>query len=398
MTHALIAGGGIAGLTTAIALQKAGLTSVVYEAYPAGVDHRGAFLSLFANGIDALRAIDAHRPVLDLSFPAERVEFTDGTGKQLGEARLARDDFGALPGPRTLRRADLCRALYGQAVSRGIRIEHGKRLATATTTPQGRVVAAFADGSTADGDLLIGADGVRSAVRRLIDSSAPIAKYTGEDVVCGYARKPPVVAPPETFRMIYGKRAFFAYLTTPDGDTWWFTNIPGAEPANERATATTPAQWRQRAVEHLLGEQGPGVELIQSTGDDVVGIHVYDVESTPVWYAGPMIVIGDAAHVASPNAGHGAAMAIEDAVVLAKCLRDLPHGWPAFSRYEQLRRDRVERLVTTSARMRRRAIPAPLQRVFRDFMLPRLLKRGPRNAAPWLTRHHIDWDESLLAD
>ena len=88
-------------------------------------------------------------------------------------------------------------------------------------------------------------------------------------------------------------------------------------------------------------------------------------------------------------------MALEDSVLLAMCLRDLRGVAKAFERYEQLRRKRVEALVATSAQMRKRAIPAPLQRVLRDFMLPRLLKDGPRNAAPWLTRHHIHWHEKL---
>ena len=123
-------------------------------------------------------------------------------------------------------RADLCQALQSEATRRGIPVQCGKRLVSAARTSAGRVVATFEDGSLDDGDLLVGADGIHSVVRRTIDADAPRPQYTGEDVVCGYARKAPVLAPPETFRMIYGKRAFFAYLTTPGGDTWWFTNVP----------------------------------------------------------------------------------------------------------------------------------------------------------------------------
>ncbi|GAA3838179.1 FAD-dependent monooxygenase [Streptomyces coacervatus] len=391
--HALIIGGGVAGPATAIALQKAGITSVVYEAYPSGADERGAFLSLFANGIDALKAIDAHEPVLERSFSGSRIEFTTSAGKQLATARLDRDVHGDLPGPRILKRADLCEALQGEAVRRGIRVERGKRLAFARRTPAGRIVATFEDGTMDVGDFLVGADGIHSVVRRSIDADAPAPRYTGEDVVCGYARKAPVLAPPETFRMIYGKRAFFAFLTTPGGDTWWFTNISGMDGS---ATALS-RDWKRLALERVRADVDPATDLIEATGDDVIGIRVYEMASTPIWHAGSMIVVGDAAHPASPNAGHGAAMALEDSVLLAMCLRDLPDIPKAFGRYEQLRRERVERLVATSAQMRKRAIPAPLQRVLRDFMLPRLLKNGPRNAAPWLTRHHIDWHEKLAA-
>ncbi|MFF4508943.1 FAD-dependent oxidoreductase [Streptomyces sp. NPDC001401] len=391
--RALIIGGGIAGSATAIALQKADITSVVYEAHPAGADDRGAFLSLFVNGIDALQAIDAHEPVLERSFPGSRIEFTTSAGKQLASARLDRDVHGYLPGPRILKRADLCGALQGEAERRGIRVERGKRLVSARRTPAGRIVATFEDGTMDVGDLLVGADGIHSVVRRTIDADAPSPQYTGEDVVCGYARKAPVLAPPETFRMIYGKRAFFAYLTTPWGDSWWFTNISGLD-----GSATAPSRdWKRLALERVFSDVRQATEIIQASGDDVIGIRVYDMASTPIWHAGSMIVIGDAAHAASPNAGHGAAMALEDSVLLAMCLRDLPDIPKAFRKYEQLRRERIERLVTTSAQMRKRAIPAPLQRVLRDFMLPRLLKNGPRNAAPWLTRHHIDWHEKVAA-
>lgn len=389
--HALIIGGGVAGSATALALQKAGISSVVYEAHPAGVDERGAFLSLFANGIDALSAIDAHEPVLDRSFVGSRIDFATSGGKQLASARLDRDAQGALPGPRILTRADLCQALQGEATRRGIPVKGGERLVSVARTSAGRVVATFEDGSLDDGDLLVGADGIHSVVRRTIDGDAPRPQYTGEDVVCGYARKAPVLAPPETFRMIYGKRAFFAYLTTPGGDTWWFTNVPGKD-----GSATAPSRdWKRLALTRVRADLPAAADLIGASGDDIVGIRVYDMASTPTWFAGPVIVIGDAAHPASPNAGHGAAMALEDSVLLAMCLRDLRGVAKAFERYEQLRRKRVEALVATSAQMRKRAIPAPLQRVLRDFMLPRLLKDGPRNAAPWLTRHHIDWHEKL---
>ena len=391
--HALIIGGGIAGPATAMALQKAGITSVVHEARPEASDDSGAFLSLFANGIDALRAIDAHEPVLERSFRGSEIEFVTSSGKQLGRGSLNRDAQGDLPGPRILTRADLCTALRQEAAHRRISVVYGKRLASAACTPAGRVVATFEDGTMDVGDILVGTDGIHSVVRPIIDTNAPVPRYTGGDVVCGYARKAPVIAPSDTFRMVYGKRAFFAYLTAPWGDTWWFTNIPGTE----TSASVSPTEWKRRALERMRDDIDEAVDLIHASGDDVIGVRVYDIASTPTWHSGSMVIIGDAAHAASPNAGHGAAMALEDGVVLAQCLRDLSRPSEAYAEYEQLRRERVERLVATSAQMKKRAIPAPLQRILRDFMLPRLLKNGPRNAAPWLTRHHIDWGEKVVA-
>ena len=80
---ALIVGGGIAGPVAAMALGRAGVDSVVYEAYARGADDAGAFLTFASNGLDALRAIDANHLVLDKGFPTPRMEIQSGTGKHL---------------------------------------------------------------------------------------------------------------------------------------------------------------------------------------------------------------------------------------------------------------------------------------------------------------------------
>jgi len=111
---ALIVGGGIAGPVTAVALQRAGIDSVVYEAYDtsAGLD-AGAFLTVAVNGLDALRTLDAHEPVLGAGFPTGNIEFFSGTGKRLGEVPIG----GALPDgtvTHTIKRANLYRALHDE--------------------------------------------------------------------------------------------------------------------------------------------------------------------------------------------------------------------------------------------------------------------------------------------
>src|SRR5215212_5569344 len=176
---ALIVGGGIAGSVTSMALQRAGIDSVVYEAYDtsAGLD-AGAFLTVAVNGLDALRTLDAHEPVLGAGFPTGNIEFFSGTGKRLGEVPIG----GALPDgtvTHTIKRIDLYRVLHDEAIRRGIRIEHNRRLVDAESTPDGSVVARFEDGTEAAGDLLIGADGIHSRTRRIIDPTTPEPRYTG---------------------------------------------------------------------------------------------------------------------------------------------------------------------------------------------------------------------------
>jgi len=84
---ALIIGGGIAGPATAMALQKAGIDPVIYEARAAGADGIGAFLTLASNGIDALRTLGADQPALAAGFPTPAITLRSGTGKRLGQTR-----------------------------------------------------------------------------------------------------------------------------------------------------------------------------------------------------------------------------------------------------------------------------------------------------------------------
>jgi len=169
LTKALITGGGIAGPTTAIALRKAGITAAVYETYPADAsDDAGAFLTLAANGQDALQAIDILEPVLNKSFPARQLRMFDPAGTKLADATLGRDH----PCPQTITRALLSTILRAEATGHGIPLAYGKRL-TGVTSRGGQVTALSDDGSTAEADLLIGADGIHSLVRPLIDPAAP---------------------------------------------------------------------------------------------------------------------------------------------------------------------------------------------------------------------------------
>ncbi|ATL71168.1 FAD-dependent oxidoreductase [Nocardia terpenica] len=391
MTNALIIGSGIAGPVAAMALQKVGIESVVYEARPRSTDAIRAIVTVFANGMDALRTVEADLPVLDCSFPAERSEAFDSGGRPLGQRSMG-GLYGV--GPRTLTYQRLCQVLADEAARRGLHIEYGKRLVTATHTGSGRMVVGFGDGSHAEGDLLIGADGVHSTLRRVVDPAAAEPVSAGSAPVCGYTRNPAHSAKPETYRMFYGSRTFFAYTTAPDGETWWFTGVP-TPPVDKADHTITPAQWKQRAIDILAGDRIPAADIIRCT-DDIVAVPAYHLPALPVWYTGHMILVGDAAHAAEPNAGHGASMAMEDGVVLAQCLRDLPTIQDAFTAYDRLRRPRVARLMSTSTRMSKTAVPAgPLRRTLRDAVLLKRLKGRARNTEDWLTNHHINWNTPI---
>lgn len=133
-----------------------------------------------------------------------------------------------------------------------------------------------------------------------------------------------------------------------------------------------------------------------ATTSELAAYPVHDLPEVPTWHRGPMVIIGDAAHATSPSSGQGASLAIEDAVILAKCLRDLPDAPRAFAAYEELRRGRVERVVRYSARIGRSKTPGPIGRWLRDLVMPLALKAFANPAAhAWLYAHHIEWTERV---
>ncbi|MEV5504422.1 FAD-dependent monooxygenase [Nonomuraea fuscirosea] len=390
MTYtALIAGGGIAGTATAIALRKAGVNAVIYEAYDRTADQAGAFLTLAPNALDALRALDLD--IGGLGFETPGITIASGSGRRLGELSYAHGGVVS----RTVKRADLYRFLRGH----DLRIEYGKRLTAAAHTPGGGVLATFADGAMAEADLLIGADGLRSAVRRLIDPDAPGARYTGLLNVGGYARGVSTGAEPGMMRAVFGKRCFFVHTAHPGGEVWWAANpAQPVELGPAELAAITAREWRDRLSELFRNDRSPALDIIAATDEILAGWNSYEVPRVPSWHRGRMVVIGDAAHATAPSIGQGAAMAVEDAVVLAKCLRDGPGVEAAFVAYERLRRGRVERVVEQGNRTGGWKALSPLARVPRDLVMSLGMKLAARTGADpsrWIYEHHLEWEEPV---
>ncbi len=400
MTHVLIIGAGVAGPVLSMALQRAGIESSIYERDPAGAEQRGSWLNFQANGMDALHAIDAAGAVEKLGYVVDTMSFVNGKGKPLGRMPMAArrpDGQESLMMPR----ADLYAALGEQARARGAEVAYGKQFVDAREVPGGGVRARFADGSTADGDLLIGCDGIHSPVRTLIDPRATEPRYVPVLNTGGYLPDFRVDVPDREFRMQFGTRCFFAWMPAPDGGTVWFANPPMArEPERGVLSSMDDAQWRRWLHELMDGDAGPAHEIIEAASGPLIGWATYDLPVVKRWHNGRnMLVIGDAGHATSPAAGQGASMALEDAVILAKCLRDCPSAPAAFATFETLRRDRVEKIVKHGNRSSNSKVAGPVGRMIRDLMLPLIFKqaaRGGGESMMWLQGHHIDFDQPVV--
>lgn len=395
--RAIVVGGGIGGPVVAMALQRAGMEPEIHEARTANADELGSFLNTASNGLDALRALGAERGVVEQGFPTPRMTMWSGTGKRLGEV----DNGLALGGgtvSTTIERGQLHRVLREEALARGIPLHRGKRLVDAEAR-DGAVVARFDDGTHATADILVGADGLHSRTRRIIDPHAPAPRYTGQLSLGGIARATGWEPTPGAYHMIFGRRAFFGYSVTPRGDAYWFANVAEPrEPSRAELAAIAPRAWKDRLVDIFAGDEGPAVAMIQATHTEVAAWPIHDMPVVPVWHRGGMVLVGDAAHATSPSSGQGAAMAMEDAIVLAKCLRDLDDAGAAFAAYERIRRERVERVVRYSARVGSTKVPGAIGRFFRDLMMPIALRLFASSSAhAWLYRHHIEWNEAVAS-
>jgi FAD-dependent urate hydroxylase len=396
--RAIIIGGGIAGTVSAMGLRKAGFEATIYEAYDFSADGVGAFLNLAANGVRALRTIDVDASQIEGGFatPAFAIYLSDGT-KLADLANGPKLDDGTVS--QTVKRGDLYRSLRIEAERRGIEMCFGKRLVSAEKAGDG-VIARFEDGTEARGDFLIGADGLQSRVRAILDPKAPRARYVGLLNTGGFARGVDVPGERGVMHMIFGKRCFFCYVVHPDGDVWWFANpARKREPTREELAAISPDAWRAELVDLFSEDRTPAVEIIRATQTILSGWSTYDFPRVPRWHDGSMIVIGDAAHAASPSSGQGASMAIEDGVVLAKCLRDLPNTREAFAAYERSRRARVERVVKQGRRNGTGKTPGPLGRAVRDFVLRRVFARMKSGADPmrWIFEYPLAWEPRVAA-
>lgn len=331
---ALIIGGGIGGLATAIALKQIGLTVEVYERVTL-LREVGAGLSLWANAVKALDYLGVGSAVRALALPEAAGGIRTASGDLLmttTNAQLAAK-FGAVSV--MVHRAELhdrLRTALGQAVHLGMEC-------VAVTEESAGVRVRFRNGEEAVGDLVIGADGLHSQVRAGLHGQQPprYAGYTGWRGVVAFDHQR--LQPGET----WGRGARFGQIPMQGGRVYWFAtdNVPAGQhsPDGEKAELL-----------RLFGTwHDPIRALLEATPDSaILRNDIYDRPPLKQWGKGRITLLGDAAHPMTPNLGQGACQALEDAVVLAKQVQataDLP---AALRAYEAARIPRTTRIVNQS--------------------------------------------------
>lgn len=391
---AAVIGGGIAGPVAALALRKAGIEATVYEAYQDSADGVGGMLMVAPNGLAALKVVGID--VDAVGQPMQGMVMTDGRGKRIGEF----SGISGLPPSRVMWRAELYRAVRERAAQLGVPTEYGKRFVGAEETPAG-VTARFADGTDARADILVGADGIRSTVRTLIDPAAPGPRYTGLIGFGAFSKAEVPGARSDAMYFAFGKHAFLGYWPVPGGGTAWFSNLPYDSPLTAHETRATPSAEWMRILREKFADDVPGRDLLRGTADDDLltfgGMEI--LPSVPNWYRGRMVLVGDSAHAPSSSSGQGASIAAESAIELARCLRDLPDLGSAFAAFERLRRGRVEKVAAYAAKTNNQKSMGPLATTVMSLLMPiaRRTFMKPEKVFGWTHRYRIDWDEPVTA-
>ncbi|MEH3157259.1 MAG: FAD-dependent monooxygenase [Gordonia paraffinivorans] len=389
--RALVVGGGVGGPVLAMALRRRGVEVTVVERTPADGRGSGSWFTVTPNGLSALAAVDALDPVRALGSPTHGNVVLGATGRRLGTIGLGTplaDGTSAL----SFRRTDLAGALLDLARGRGVEVVEGARV-TAVTADADSAAISLDDGTSLSGDVVVGADGIHSVVRRAIDPDAPTGRYLGLVNYGGITTDHPGHGlPPGVWTFVFGRRGFFGALPLPDGRVVWFVNEPRAAVSDSERRATTADEWLAHLADLAAADDSPFAALITAGRLDLAGDNTHDLPSVPRWYRGRLGLVGDALHAPAPSSGQGASMALEDAVIMGDLLgRHTDHPASAFTAFESARRPRVEKIVAMGARSSSAKTPGSVQRVVTEAIMRVVFRYVVTDRSQaWVTDFRVD--------
>lgn len=338
----LIVGGGIGGLSSAIALTACGITVDVVEQNPKW-DVYGVGIIQPGNAMRALHQLGLLDQALSAGFAMDGDRFFLANGTQLTDSDFPRVVGPQYPGLNGITRPRLHEILTSAVRRSGAKVTLGERIRELRQDADG-VDVELTDGSHGRYDLVIGADGVFSQIRTLAFPDAPKPRYTGQAV---WRYNLPRPAEVDKLTMFAGPESkaglvplapdlmYLLYIETPGGDT-----APHLEPH----TLADRLRAQLQPFAGKIAEVRDGI----TDPTKVVYRPIETVWVQPPWQRGRIALIGDAAHATSPHVGQGAAMALEDSVVLADELARNDSLAAAFEAFGRRRYERVRTIVEIS--------------------------------------------------
>lgn len=334
-----IVGGGIGGLSTAITLRRRGIEAEVYEATEA-FRPVGSGIGLASNAMQVLDRMGLADAVSEKGWTLERARFQDVSGAVLGDYGFGpvEERFGYAT--TVLRRAELHEVLVDGVPSDAL---HLNTECTELARDDDRVTVQFRDGSAVDVDLVVGADGLRSTVReQLFPDARP--RYAGQLSYRGISE----TGLPDSLRRTgvetWGRGIRFGFSPLGPEHVYWFAVF--SAPPDDFCES---GQRRETLVERYRDFPDPIPEIIGNTDEGEI-IHTDHRDLPPLerWFTGRVVLVGDAAHAATPDMGQGAAQALEDAYALAECLEDHEGHREAFASYQRIRMPKARMIARRS--------------------------------------------------
>ncbi len=373
-----IIGAGIGGLSAAVALQQLGLKVKVLER-ASELKEMGAGIVLSANAIKVLEKLGLADQVRQAGSPVKKAEIRTPDGQLIVEmpVHMQAERYGTYS--YLLYRPELQRILYEKLDPNTVVL--GKKFLQLEQDPE-KITSFFEDGETLDSGLLIGADGVHSRVRQYVMEESKL-RYSGFTAVRGISNYEDVRFPAELGGGFEawgnGKRFGFSHLGK--GRVFWFAAIN-----TPQGSLVKGENKRHLALQQFKGWWEPIADVIDSTKEENILVHeIFDRKPLKKWHKGRVTLLGDAAHPMLPNLGQGGAQAMEDALILARYLKEcFQEVEEAYSLYEQERIPRVTKIIKGSRMMARMMqLKNPAAMMVRNQIL--------RNMPDELKINRLDW-------
>ena len=335
---AIIIGAGIGGLTTAIALKRAGYQIEVYDRVKE-LRPVGAGISLWSNGVKVMNWLGLGDEIHKIGGEMNRMTYLSKENELLNDIDLLPliDQVGQRPYP--VSRSELQSMLLEQLGKDYVKLE---TKCIGAKEENNQVTAIFEDGSTATGDVLIGADGVRSVLRNYVTQQKPEPRYADYVNWNGLVDASPELADKHSW-VIYvgdGKRAS---MMPVGGDRfYYFFGVPMS-----KGTVVEPQDRRDELAKLFQGWPEPVQNLIQKLNPlETNRLEIHDLDPLEKLARGRVVLVGDAGHATTPTLGQGGCQAMEDAEILCRYLVTTNISVEdALQRYESARKERTARLV-----------------------------------------------------
>lgn len=342
--RALVVGGGIGGLSAALALRQAGMDVQVFEA-AREMRALGAGITLWSNAVSALEQLGLADALQAIGMPATYRMVSTWRGEVLSKIPVDQLAHGRGAAMLICHRPELQSALL-HAVGE----EHVTLNARCVRYVQNEkeVCAQLEDGREIEGDLLVAADGIHSILRAQLFGARPL-RYAGYTAWRGVASLEEKQFPTGVSSQSWGQGRLFGLIPLTQGRMYWFASLTMREGENKEETG---AQSKQRMRDLFQGWHSPIEATIEAADPSTISrAGIYETRPLRHWSIGRVTLLGDAAHAMTPNMGQGACQAIEDAVVLGRCLREEHDISTALRHYEMRRSKRVQRVALLSRRI-----------------------------------------------